>query len=444
MNLKKQIECIALDDQGLGIFKIKNKTFKASNLLPKEEAIVLIDDKEKAKVIKIVTPSTKRTKVKCDIYDKCGSCHLLHMDYQEQLEFKKNYFIEAYKDYGINVDVDFMIGAKKKQAYRNKMQVAYKFEKGIAKYGFFEENSHNIVQLSKCLVQTDLQQKIADKVFDFIIKNKIEIYNEDKKKGIVRYLLLKEGFDTKEVMVVIVTNGNILPRSSILIKELKSDFPEIKTIVQNINNRSTNIILGEEEKILFGDGYIYDYLLGKKFKISSKSFFQINPEQTQKMYNKIIEFADFDTKDVVIDAYSGVGTIGIVLSDRVGRILSVESNKKAVEDAIVNSKLNDIHNIRFVCEDATIYLDLLAKDKIKVNGIIIDPPRKGSTESFLNNIINLKIKKVVYVSCEPKTQARDVSILISKGYRIVKTAVIDMFCGTNNVESICYLEYRGE
>jgi len=441
---KTQIECISLDDNGLGIFSFQNIVYRVSNLLPKEEALVEILDNKKARVLKIVTPSINRGPVKCDIYDKCGSCHLLHMNYLEQLEFKKQYFIKAYQELGIDVNVDFMIGAKKKQGYRNKMQVAYKYEKGVAKYGFYEENTHNVIQVNRCLVQTELQQKIADYVFEFIKKNKIEIYNEDKRKGIIRYLLLKEGFTTKEVMVVIVTNGNILPSSSFLVKELKTNFPEIKTIVQNINNRSTNIILGEEEKVLYGDGFIYDYLLDKKFKISSKSFFQINPEQTEKMYNKIIEFAAFKSKDIVMDAYSGVGTIGILVSDSVKQIISVESNKTAVEDAIINSKINKINNVRFICEDATVFLENLTKENVKLDGIIIDPPRKGSTESFLNNIINLKIKKIVYVSCEPKTQARDVLLLINKGYKIIKTAVIDMFCGTNNVESICYLEYKGE
>lgn len=447
MSLRKTVDCFGLDDQGAGLFKIQNKTFKVVNFLPGEKAIVNIETvdrrREVVEIIQLLEKSPNRVNVQCGVYERCGGCQLLHMHYLEQLEFKKNYFKDAFLKEGIKVDIDFVVGAKKKKGYRNKMQVAYKYEKGLPKYGFFEESTHNIVQPDKCLVQTDIQSRIADFVFDFMKTNKISIYNEDKRNGIVRYLLLKEGFVTKEVMVVIVTNGKILPASSNLVKALREAFPQIKTIVQNINNRATNIILGDEEKVLYGDGYIYDYLLDKKFKISAKSFFQINPEQTQKMYNKIIEFAEFNKDDVIIDAYSGVGTIGIILSDQVKNVFSVESNQKAVEDAIANSKLNNINNVRFVCDDATLYLENISKANPQIDGIVIDPPRKGSTITFLENVIKLKIKKVVYVSCEPQTQARDVALLLKNNYEIVKTAVIDMFCGTNNVESICYLKYKG-
>lgn len=444
-NIKKiSVKCLGLNEQGQGIINIDKKEYFVNNLLPKEEAMVEINDEfkyQKAKVVKVIKASPARVNPKCDVYQKCGGCQLLHLNYPAQVEFKHQYVINAFKQYKIKIRIDEVVEAFHQECYRNKMQVAYRYKEGKIIYGFYEEESHRIIPLNKCLVQTNLQNEIAKYIQVLMTKMKIQPYNEDKKSGLIRFALIKQAFTTQEILVTIVTNGDIFPGRSEFVKQLRLKFPEISTIIQNINTRKTSIILGEQERILFGNGYIIEELLGIKFKISSKTFFQINPVQTEKLYQKIIDYGKFTGTEVLIDAYCGVGTIGIILSKYVKQVIGVESNKQSVNNAIQNLKDNKINNVRFVCDDATRFIEKLSDDHEKIDVVVMDPPRSGSTEKFLNSVLKLKPQKVIYVSCEAKTLARDVSLL-QKSYQIKQIALVDMFVGTYHVEVVCLLELR--
>lgn len=441
---KVEVKCFDLNDQGMGLVKIGKETYAVSNLLPSEVALVDVYDDYKyqnVKVSKILKPSSQRQEPNCGIYQKCGSCQLLHLKYDAQIQFKQDYVINAFKEYKINFKINEVIKAEQISEYRNKMQVAFRYRENKIVYGFYEEDTHRIIPMDECLVQSKIQNDIAKYIQTLMTKMKITPYNEDKRSGIIRFALIKEARVTKQILVVIVTNGEIFPGRNEFVKMLKAKFPEITTIVQNINTRQTSIILGDQERVLFGNGFIEDYLCNIKFKISSKTFFQVNPLQTEKLYSKVIEFGNFNGSEVIIDAYCGVGTIGLIASPHVKHVIGVESNKQSIINAVSSMKENKIKNIEFVCDDATEFIEKLAKNNEKIDAVIMDPPRSGSTEKFLNSILKLKPQKVIYVSCEAKTLARDLKLIIND-YKISKTAIVDMFVGTYHIETVVLLEKR--
>lgn len=376
--------------------------------------------------------------IKCKYSKQCGNCQLLDKTYKETLNFKLNYVNSCFKNFKINKQVKDIIEAQMNVGYRNKMIIAYKYQNGKVVTGFYEENSHKIVNIDKCLIHSELQNTIAREIKQIIIDLKIKPYDEDRRQGLLRYVLIREAVFKKEILITLVTATDMFPSRSEVVKRIKIISPAIKTIVQNINPRKTSIVLGDKERILYGNGYISDNLCGLTFNISSKSFYQVNPYQTEKLYNKVVEFAKFDKKDTIIDAYSGVGTIGMILSKYVSNVISVENNKQAVEAAIINAKANNIKNVRFILDDATNFIVKLAKEKYKIDAIVMDPPRTGSTKEFLNSVIMLKPKKVIYVSCGPDTLARDL-VVLSKQYDIEDIVCVDMFCWSNHVETITLL-----
>ena len=270
---------------------------------------------------------------------------------------------------------------------------------------------------------------------------KIEAYDEDKRKGVIRHVLVRVGVHTDEAMIVLVTNKESFPNRKLLVKELLKAFPTVKTIVQNINPRDTNVILGEKEFTLFGKGYIEDYILGVKFKISSKSFYQVNPSQTEVLYSRAIEMAKLDKNDLIIDTYCGIGTIGLIASKHVNRVLGVEIVKEAIVDAKNNANINNIKNATFVCEDAARFMVDLAMANEKVDVIFLDPPRKGLDTSLIESVLKLKPRKVVYISCNPSTLARDLAFL-KELYNITEVQPVDMFPHTYHVETVACLELK--
>ncbi len=378
---------------------------------------------------------------KCKIFNKCGGCKLLNLEYDKTIELKKEKVLSLFKQEKINVSIDQIYKAENNLAYRNKMQLAFKYQKGQVVCGFYEENSHQVINLDTCIIHTDIQNEIANYIRDIVIKLKLRPYDEDRKLGLIRHVLIKEGFETKEIMVVIVTATEVFPARSEFVKMLRAKFPIITTIIQNINPRKTSIVLGEKERVLFGKGYIEDFLCGLKFKITSKSFFQVNPAQTNKLYNVVATYAGLKGVEIVLDAYSGVGTIGMILSKNAKEVISVENNKQAVNAAISNAKDNNIKNVKFYNEDATDFIVSLAREKVNIDVLIMDPPRSGSTPEFLNAISSLKPSKIVYISCEPSTLARDLKLLLNN-YKISKLSLVDMFCWTDHVESCVLLERR--
>lgn len=444
-NFKKyELKCNRLNNLGQGVALFNKKEITVPYFLPKEVGIVEVENRNdvtKGKLVKLIKESNIRHNTSCGVYQKCGSCHLLHMKYEEQLNYKKELVESYFKKEKVNARFKEVIASEFKTNYRNKMQVAYKLKDNKIVYGFYEEDSHRVIPFEKCLVQTDKQNEICKTVALIMKELKIAPYNEDRRVGVIRFVLIREAFKTNQILVTIVTNGEMFPGRNEFVKRLKNKCPYITTIIQNYNSRKTSIILGDQERVLYGPGYILDILCGIKFKLSSKTFYQVNPLQAEKLYNKALEFANFSKDDIIIDAYCGVGTIGMVASKNVKEVYGVESNKTSVKYARDNAYENKIKNIRFVNQDATEYLVELAKEKIKVDGVIMDPPRSGSTPAFLNSLKVLKPKKIVYISCGPDTLARDLKYLVDE-YKITNTALVDMFVGTYHIESIVMLNLK--
>lgn len=442
---KQTIKCLKLNSLAIGECITKDsKRLEVKNILPNEEAIVETSYERnfiKTKILSITNPSKSRAQVKCPIYEKCGSCQLLHMNYDSQIEFKKQLVLDCFKKEHIPVKIDEIIKADTKIGYRNKLQVAFRNVNGKVVCGFYEEGTHKIIPMTNCQVHSLNQLKIVETVKNLIIKMKIAPYDEDRRTGHIRFLLIREAFVNKEMLVTIVTNSEVFPGRGDFIKSLVHECPFITTIVQNINPRKTSIILGDNEKVLYGKGYIEEYLCGIKFKLSSKSFFQINQAQTEKLYNKVKEFGEFKGTETILDTYCGVGTIGITLASSVKEVLGVENNKQAYYNAISNARDNKLKNVHFVNADATEFIEGFAKENVKVDCLIMDPPRTGSTERFISTVCKLKPKKVIYVSCGPDTLARDLKSFV-KDYKITKTAICDLFVGTYHIETVVTLVLR--
>lgn len=375
-------------------------------------------------------------KINCKYQKKCGNCQLLNYTYEETLKYKIDYVNKCLKEYHINTQVKEIIKADPNIKYRNKMIIAFKYQNGKIISGFYEENSHKIVDIDNCLVHSDLQNQIYQGIKKIFTNLKIKPYDEDRRTGLIRYVLIREAVFKKEILVTLVTATDIFPNRSLVVKQIRNLSPLIKTITQNINSRKTSIVLGEKEKVLYGPGFIKDDMCNITFNLSPNSFYQINPYQTKKLYQKVVELSDFKQNETIIDAYSGVGTIGLILAKNVKKVISVENNCTAVKNAISNAKQNNINNVYFICDDATNFI-LNLKEK-NIDAIIMDPPRSGSTEEFLNSVICLSPKKVIYISCDPKTLARDL-VILTKKYNIKDICCVDMFCWTNHVETITLL-----
>ncbi|MBP5408336.1 MAG: 23S rRNA (uracil(1939)-C(5))-methyltransferase RlmD [Bacilli bacterium] len=375
----------------------------------------------------------------CKLQERCGACQLLHLSYSQSIEYKKKYVIDSFKNEGINIKIDKVIEAKEPYKYRNKMIIAFQMNKGKVISGFFEENSHKIINLDNCIMHSDIQNRIANYIKKLVIDFHVSIYDEDRRTGLLRYVLIREAVHTKEILITFVLASDIFPSSKEIIRRLTSEFKEIKAVIQNVNNRKTSIVLGEKEKVLYGKPYIEDELMGLKFKITSKSFYQVNPIQVEYLYKEAINAIKFKGDETVIDAYSGIGTIGLILSKNVERVISVENNRQAYLAAIQNAKDNNIRNVHFVNADATEFIKDLENEKIDY--VIMDPPRTGSTNQFLNYLLKLQPKGIIYVSCGPDTLARDLKVLLSK-YKIDHISLVDMFCFTKHVESVCLLKNR--
>lgn len=373
----------------------------------------------------------------CPVAGKCGGCQLQNMTYERQLGFKEAKVVKLLGKY---CHVDNIIGMEHPFHYRNKVQAAFGSTRGgkiIS--GVYQSKSHRIVCIDRCRIEDRKADEIIVTIRSMMPKYRMTAYNEDRGTGFLRHVLVKRGFKSGEIMVVLVTGTVVFPGKNAFIKELLEIHPEITTIVQNINNSDTSMVLGETEKVLYGKGHIKDSLCGCVFGISPKSFYQINPIQTEKLYNKAMEFANLTGKETVIDAYCGIGTIGIVAAKEAKQVIGVEVNRDAVHDAIANAKLNDTKNIRFYCADAGEFMVDMASNGEKADIVFMDPPRVGSDKAFLSSVVTLSPKKIVYISCNPETQARDLSFLVRNGYKVKKIQPVDMFPHTAHVETVALL-----
>lgn len=436
--------CRDLTNEGKGIVDYKGATVFVPNLLVGEKASIELVNKVSnifyGRVVKLIEKSKDRVNPLCPYYKDCGGCNLQHINYPKQLEFKKQQVINAYKKVaGMNVNALDTIGMDEPYKYRNKVQLPVSSYKRKTILGFYKENTHDVVALDSCLLQDDVSNTIMNKVKDLLNAMHIEAYNEDTRKGYIRHILIKRGFVSNETMLVLVTNTDSFPGRGQLVDRIKKEMPYINTIVQNINSRKTTVILSNKEKVLYGKGYIIDELMGLKFKISAQSFYQINHEQTEKLYSKAIEMAKLNKNDVVLDAYCGVGTIGMSLAKHVKEVIGVEIVEDAIKDAKENARLNNLKNVKYYCDDASEFMKKMVKDKYKPDVVFVDPPRAGCDKKFLESLVYLKPKKIVYISCNVATQARDVKFLREKGYKYSDVQPVDMFPNTYHVESIVVL-----
>lgn len=377
----------------------------------------------------------------CPYYRECGGCQYQNIPYKEEKKLKQEKVQNLLGKFG---KANEIIGMENPINYRNKIHSTFSYgKKNKVIAGFYRANSHKVIDIDRCMIQDEKADEIIATIKGLMRSFKMKPYDEDTKEGFLRHVLIKRGFATGQIMVVLVVSTNIFPGKKNYIKALRKEHPEISTIIMNINNRKTSVVLGDREIVIFGRGYIEDILSGMKFQISSKSFYQVNPIQTEKLYGKAIEMAGLKGDEVAIDAYSGIGTISLVLSKSVKKVIGVELNPDAVKDSITNAKKNGVKNVYFHKDDAGDFMVKLANKDEKIDLVVMDPPRSGSDEKFLSSLVKLSPEKVVYISCNPETQARDVSYLEGKGYKVREIQPVDMFPRTEHVEGIIMMSYCG-
>ena len=454
MSINKNDEFIVniIDDgiNGEGIAKIDNFTVFVKGAIKGEKAkikiIKVLTSHAYGKILEIIDRSVYRKNPDCDTYNRCGGCCLRHIDYEYTLKIKKNIVENVLRKQGLDyIKVNDVLGMKNPYYYRNKLQYPLGLDKANNKVmGVFEERSHNVINTEKCMIQNKLIQSIANDIFTFIKSNNISVYNEKSLKGIIRHIIIRVGIKTNEVMCTLVLNEDKIEKEveEKLVEYITKRYSQIKTIIKNINSRNTNVILGDKNIVLYGNGYIYDDILGYKFKISNMSFYQVNPVQTEVLYLKAIEYASLKGEETILDLYCGIGTIGICASKKSKKLYGIETIKEAIDDARENAKINNISNAEFFVGDVEKKLpEFIKKNNIKPDVIFIDPPRKGCDKTAIYTILNIVPKKIVYVSCNPSTLARDLKMFEEK-YDIKEITPVDMFPFTSHVECCVLLELK--
>ncbi len=373
----------------------------------------------------------------CPYAKKCGGCQYQGMDYAAQLKKKQKEMNKLLKDFG---KPEPIIGMKDPLHYRNKVHAVFgRTRKGEIVSGTYEAGTHKIVNIDECMIEDEISQSIIRTIRGLLRSFKIRTYDEDTGYGLLRHVLVRRGFTTGQVMVVLVLSSPILPSKNNFVKALRKEHPEISTVVLNVNDKKTSMVLGERDIVLYGKGYIEDILCGCTFRISPQSFYQVNPVQTERLYQTAMDYAELTGKERVIDAYCGIGTIGMVAAKKVREVIGVELNRNAVKDARINAKLNQIKNIAFYEGDAGRFMVSMAEEGEKADVVFMDPPRSGSDEAFLSSVIRLAPKRIVYVSCGPDTLARDLKYLVRNGYQVRKMQPVDMFGFTEHCEMVVQL-----
>ena len=420
MNIQKNQEYVVdiIDNgfEGEGIAKIDDFAIFIPGAIKGEKIKILIvkvlSSHAFGKIVEIIEESKFRQKADCTTYKRCGGCNLRHVVYEKTLKMKQNAVQSLVnKTLKNKINVQETIGMENPFHYRNKAQYPLGRSKdGKPIIGVFANRTHEVIPMEKCYIQNPNSEKIAKFILEFIKKNNLSIYDEISRKGLFRHIVIKVGIKTNEIMCVLVINGKAIPKEKELIKELTQRFPNIKTIVKNINTKNTNVILGQENINIYGNGYIKDILGEYTFKISPLSFYQVNPIQAEKLYNLGVEQAQITKKDIVFDLYCGIGTISIFMSKYAKKVYGVEIVKDAVKDAIENAGINNVTNTEFYAGDVEIILDeLINKKNIVPNVVMVDPPRKGLDKNSINNIMKIKPRKIVYISCNPATLIRDLA-----------------------------------
>ncbi len=376
----------------------------------------------------------------CPNFKKCGGCQYLGMPYEKQLKEKQKMLTGLLGTFG---KLHPIIGMQDPFHYRNKVHaVLGRDRKGRIISGVYREGSHEILPVETCLIEDETADAIIKTIRELLPSFKIKVFDEDTGYGFLRHILVRTARATGEIMVVLVTASPVFPSKNNFVKALRNIHPQITTVVQNVNGRNTSMVLGEKEHVLYGPGFIVDRLCGCRFRISAKSFYQVNPIQTEVLYQKAIEAAGLTGKETVVDAYCGIGTIGIAAASRAREVIGVELNRDAVRDAITNARMNTVRNIRFYCNDAGKFMTQMASQGAKADVVFLDPPRSGSTEEFIEAVALLGPQRVVYVSCSPETLARDLKGFGKRGYCVREMWPVDMFPMAGHTECVVWIQKK--
>ena len=450
--IKKNEEYIVdiLDNgfEGEGITKIDNFTIFVPGAIKGEKVRILIvkvlSSYGYGKLLEVIKSSENRQEVDCKTYKRCGGCNLRHIKYEYTLKMKQN-AVQSLINKTLKNKVNVMqtIGMENPYNYRNKAQYPFGVDKnGEPIVGIFANRSHEIIQMENCLIQKNVSEEISKTVLEFIKNNKISVYNEATRKGLFRHITIKIGVKTDEIMCIFVINGKQIPHEDELVQILIQKYPNIKTIVKNVNTKNTNVILGTENIVIYGDGFITDILGNYKFKISPLSFYQVNPLQAEKLYNIGVESAEINKNDIVFDLYCGIGTISLFMSKYAKKVYGIEIVEQAIEDAKQNAKLNNVKNTEFIAGDVEFVLDdLINNKKIIPNVVMVDPPRRGLDNKSIENILKIHPDRFVYISCNPATLVRDLS-KFEGVYNIQKIQPVDMFPYTSHIECVAVMKIK--
>ncbi|MFD1020991.1 23S rRNA (uracil(1939)-C(5))-methyltransferase RlmD [Thalassobacillus hwangdonensis] len=437
-----------LTHEGDGVGKVNGYPLFVPYGLPGEKALVKVIKVKKnfgfGKLLEVQESSPERVEPPCDVFYQCGGCQLQHMSYDMQLEMKQKQVKDAMRKIGHleHVPVHPVKGMKDPWRYRNKVSMPVGERDGRLVAGFYQKRSHNIIDMDTCVVQEESNDRMVEAVRRIAERHGIRAYDEKNNRGVLRHIMVRTGKNTQDVMVVLVTRTKNLPNQEELIDEIRDAYPSVKSIVQNVNYKRTNVILGPETNVLWGEEYIYDTIGDIKFAISAKSFYQINPTQTKTLYDQALEYAALTGSEQVIDAYCGIGTISLFLAQQAKKVYGVEVVPEAVADAKENAKLNRIDNAEFYVGQAEKIMPWWKSQGLAPDVIVVDPPRKGCDEALLQSMLDMQPERIVYVSCNPSTLARDLRVLEDGGYETKEIQPVDMFPQTSHVEAVTWLEKK--
>lgn len=445
-NKEYVVDIVDIGQGGVGIGKYEGFTVFVEGGLIQDKVKVRINKSKKnyavGDIVEILEKSPFRVDRICsDDLKDCGGCQIQELDYNKQLELKTNEVKQVISRIGKleNVEIHETIGMQSPCRYRNKAQFPIQNINGSTAIGFYKKKSHDVIPTDMCVIQHDINDKIIKIIKTYIQAYNVSIYNETTHTGVLRHLVTKVGFTTNEVMVVLVANGTNLPHLNELASVLQENIPGFKTLVLNINKAKTNVILGKENKVIYGNGKINDYIGDLVFEISPLSFFQVNPVQTEVLYNKALEYAELKENDTVFDIYCGIGSISLFLAQKATKVYGIEIVEDAIKDAKINAKLNNLNNVEFYVGKAEEVVPKMYSEGKTANVVVVDPPRKGCDEKVLDTIVSMKPDRVVYVSCNPSTLARDLAYLDERGYKCVEIQPVDMFPHTMHVETVAKL-----
>jgi len=444
-----EAEIIDLNHMGQGVAKIDNFVVFVSGAITGDTVEIEITETKKnyavGQIINIVKPSQFRITSPCKYYEQCGGCQLMHMDYNEQLRYKKTRVINELNRADIHFEesiVQDTIGMEVPYRYRNKTAFSVTERNNKIQIGPYEQGTYNTVDINSCMLQSQEADNAVESFKNLMTKYGIKPYNKKTKQGTIRNIVIRNNRKDELMLIIVTTTENFSGKNN-LVRDITSLVPSIRTVVQNINDKDTNLILGRKNITLYGDGTIIDTIDDLVFTISPETFFQINPVQTEKLYQTAIQYADIDKDDICFDIYCGIGTISLMAAKKAKKVYGVEIVEQSIINARENASRNKINNTEFFAGKAEVIVPRLYKQNIKADIVIVDPPRKGCEKEVIDTIISMSPKKVVYVSCNPSTLARDVKLLENSGYRLEKVQPVDQFPWTVHVESIILMTYCG-